>query len=320
MRIHTSLSSVHIGVFRVLQGGGRGVYVQVFCFSTDNIFYGSVFNTFTIMRIFKVHKETNLVDFTDSNYPQGSFCLSTLLSNKDIKVNGIRVGKNVPLSRGDEVIYYTNAKQERLRSNEIRYEDWDFLLVDKYSGVSSEALTVELCYGGKVYPVHRLDRNTAGLMVYAKSKKAEAALKAAFKAGKVKKTYIALCKNAFTQKSETIKAYLKKDADNSLVKIYRSPTKGAERILTSYTVEQDRGDIALVKIELHTGKTHQIRAQMAEIGCPVLGDTKYGDSELNKKYNAQRQRLISKVLSFELDGEFAYMNDQVFESFFAFSE
>lgn len=272
------------------------------------------------MKTFFVTQGSNLKDFTDGVYPQGSFCFSALLKAKDIKVNGVRIGKNVPLKRGDEVIFYTNQKQEAKPSHNVVYEDENVYIADKFSGVSSEGLFCELCGKGEFYAVHRLDRNTQGLIVYAKTKAAETELLKAFKERKIQKTYIALCKNAFVQKSATLSAYLKKDESKGLVKISARQDTGAEKIITEYSVEEERGDIALVKIRLHTGKTHQIRAHMAFCGCPVLGDEKYGDRALNAKYSARRQRLIAKYLQFCSGGVLSYLNGKIFESGFSFDK
>ena len=268
------------------------------------------------MKTFLVTEDTNLKDFTDSNFPQGSFCFSALLKGKDIKVNGVRTDKNMPLKSGDEVVYYTTAKQESKPSHNLVYEDENIYIAEKHSGVSSEGLFSELRSKGEYYAVHRLDRNTQGLIIYAKTQEAEDELLQAFKQRKIVKTYIALCKNAFNEKEATLTAYHKKDAE--LVKIFERPEKGAEKIITEYRVEEEIGDIALVKIILHTGKTHQIRAHMAFIGCPVLGDEKYGDEALNAKYNARRQRLIAKYLAFDLDGRLSYLNGKIFESSLSF--
>ena len=268
------------------------------------------------MKTFFVTEDTNLKDFTDSVYPQGSFCFSALLRGKDIKVNGVRTGKNIPLKQGDEVVYYTNAKQESKPSHNIVYEDENVYIADKYSGVSSEGLYSELCAKGEYYAVHRLDRNTQGLIIYAKTRAAESGLLQAFKERKIDKTYIALCKNEFKERRATLTAYLKKD--DGLVKIFATLESNAEKIVTEYSVEKELGDIALVKVILHTGKTHQIRAHMAHIGCPVLGDEKYGDRALNAKYSAKRQRLIAKYLAFNLDGQLSYLNEKAFESSFNF--
>ena len=272
------------------------------------------------MKTFSVTEDTNLKDFTDSTYPQGSFCFPALLRGKDIKVNGVRTGKNIPLKRGDEVVYYTTAKQECKPSHAIVYDDENILIAEKYSGVSSEGLYSELSSKCECYAVHRLDRNTQGLIMYAKTREAESELMKAFKERKIEKTYIALCKNAFKKREAILTAYLKKDEIKGLVKISEAPESNAERIITEYRVERDLGDIALVKITLHTGKTHQIRAHMAFSGCPVLGDEKYGDRQLNVKYNAKRQRLIAKYLKFNLDGRLSYLNGKKIESTFNFDK
>lgn len=263
------------------------------------------------MKKFTVTEKTNLKDFTDAVYPQGSFCLAQLLREKDIKVNGVRVNKNIALNSGDEVLYYTNLKQEQTPSHTVVYEDENIYIADKPSGVACEGLFSEL---NKFYPVHRLDRNTEGLLVLAKNNIAEAELLAAFRERKVDKTYLAICKNNFKSESGVLTAYLLKDGDKGEVKIISSPRADAVKIITEYEVLNRSGDTALVKIILHTGKTHQIRAHMAFIGCPVLGDEKYGDGALNKKYAARRQRLVAKYLSFELSGKLSYLSGRTFES------
>lgn len=266
------------------------------------------------MKTFYVSQKTNLKDFTDSVYPQGSFCLNVLLKAKDVKVNGVRVKSNVPLNEGDEVVYYTTSKQEQKPSHTAVYEDENIYIADKPSGVSSEGLFYELQSRGQFYAVHRLDRNTQGLIVFAKTAAAEEQLINAFRGRTVTKKYIALCRNNFKNSGATLTAYLVKDEINSEVKVYPFPRADAEKIITEYCVKENRGDTALVEITLHTGKTHQIRAHMAFIGCPVLGDNKYGDETLNKKYSAVRQRLIAKYLSFDFEGSLSYLNEKTFES------
>ena len=130
----------------------------------------------------------------------------------------------------------------------------------------------------------------------------------------IEKIYIALCKNSFKSKSASLTAYLVKDEKRGEVKIFSAPVQGGVTVKTDYCVLEERGDIALVKIILHTGRTHQIRAHTAFIGCPVLGDTKYGDKALNDKYGAKRQRLVAKYLKFNSDGKLSYLNPMTFES------
>lgn len=272
------------------------------------------------MKTFFVTQDTNLKDFTDAVYPQGSFCFSALLRAKDIKINGVRTGRSVGLKAGDEVVYYTNAKQEAMPSHRLVYADENVYIADKFSGVSSEGLLCELASKGEFYAVHRLDRNTQGLLVFAKNASAKEELDLAFRLRKAEKSYIALCKNNFSKKSDTLKAYLKKDENAVLVRISDVKERGYDEIVTGYEVVREAGDIALVTVFLYTGKTHQIRAHLAHKGCPVLGDEKYGDRALNAKYGVRRQRLIAKKLIFHLDGSLSYLNGKVFESAFGFSE
>lgn len=268
------------------------------------------------MKKFTVETPANLKEFTDATYPQGSFCFAALLRERDIKVNGVRVGRDTPLKAGDEVAYYTTPRQESLKSHNVVYEDGNVLIADKLDGVETTALLCELREGGEFYAVHRLDRNTKGLIVFAKNKGAEEELLAAFKERRVEKTYLALCKNNFKKNTAVLTAYLKKNAENSSVQVYDKEAAGSVKIVTEYRVLEKRGDIALVEVTLHTGKTHQIRAHTAHIGCPVLGDNKYGDGALNKKYGANRQRLVSYKLCFKTGGALEYLNGKEFLSGF----
>ena len=271
------------------------------------------------MKTYKVKIDCSLKDFTDSVFPQGAFCFNTLLKNKDIKVNGLRVRKNVTLFIGDEVIYYTTAAQESVLTHYTVFENEKVLIADKLSGVSSEGLLSELCECGNYYAVHRLDRNTQGLMAFAKTEEAYIELSKAFKERSVEKTYLAVCKNALTQDKATLCGYLLKDEKNAKVKIFEKQVKGSVRIITEYEAVEKRDDLVLVKIILHTGKTHQIRAHRAYIGCPVLGDEKYGDEALNKKYSLKRQCLVAKRLKF-LPSVNCGIGGKIFESRFSPTE
>ncbi len=269
------------------------------------------------MKKFTVSAPTTLKEFTDATYPQGSFCLAALLRGKDIKVNGARVGQNVPLKAGDEVVYYTTLKQEGLKSHNVVYEDGNVLIADKSDGVETAGLCSELSEKGEYYAVHQLDRNTKGLIIFAKTAAAEEELLSAFREKRIEKTYLARCKNAFVRDEAVLTAYLKKDKDKSEVRIFDRETAGAVKIVTELKVLEKSGDIALAEIVLHTGKTHQIRAHLAHIGCPVLGDEKYGDAALNKKYGVKRQCLVAYRLRFSLVGELKYLNGKTFTSDFA---
>lgn len=268
------------------------------------------------MKKFIADCSTDLKTFTDEHFPQASYAFAALLRAKDIRVNGVRTGKNIALNAGDEVLYYTSSAQEKKASHRVIYADENVLVCDKFSGVSTEGLLSELNEGGKVFAVHRLDRNTEGVIVFARNADAERELLAAFRERKVKKIYLALCKNNFKSDRAVLTAYLLKDGARAEVRISDTPDAGCVKIVTEYRVLERRGELALVQVELHTGKTHQIRAHMAHINCPLLGDEKYGDGRLNKKFGARRQRLVSKYVSFELHGKLAYLSGRIFESAF----
>lgn len=267
------------------------------------------------MKTFCVTENSTLKSFTDGVYPQGSFVLSALLKKGDVRVNGEKKRADCPVRTGDVVVYYTTPLQEAKPSHYVVYEDENVLVADKVSGVASEGLFYEL-RGVAPYPVHRLDRNTFGLIVLAKTAQAQASLISAFKNRSVEKVYLCLAKNAFKKRQGNLSAYLSKDDKTSMVKVYSAPKAGASIIKTDYEVVKEYGDYALVRVVLHTGKTHQIRAHLSFIGCPVLGDTKYGDFALNKKYCATRQILVAKYLSFNMQGDLHYLNAVRLESRF----
>ncbi len=261
-------------------------------------------------------KKQSLKEFTENNHAQAAFFWNALLRDREIKVNGARVNKDVMLSQGDSVSYYLTKKQLEKPAFYIVYEDENILVADKESGVNSEAVFAALQRKRECYFIHRLDRNTKGLLVFALHKEAEKQLLSGFRDRKVEKKYHALCFGNFTKDREILTAYLKKDSERALVKVFDSPKFGAEKIVTEYAVLERRGRVTKVEVTLHTGKTHQIRAHLAHIGCPIVGDMKYGFEPQNREKKVTRQCLVAKSLQLFLEGELAYLQEKEFISRF----
>ncbi len=260
------------------------------------------------MKKYTVSEPCSLKNFTDNTCAQASFCFRRLLKAREIKVNGVKVGENVALSAGDEVCYFLTPAEERKPAFAVLYEDENVLVADKASGVNSEAVFAETgCRG-----VHRLDRNTEGVLILAKTEEAEAELSAAFREGRTEKVYHALVLGKMPKRRSTERACLEKDGRSATVTV-RAKGAGVP-IVTEYEVLEERGECSLLKVTLHTGKTHQIRAHLAFLGHPVAGDEKYGDPAYNRREHLTRQKLLAKQLTLKTEGVLAYLNGKTFLS------
>lgn len=141
---------------------------------------------------------------------------------------------------------------------------------------------------GNVYVglVHRLDRPTGGVMVFAKSSKAAGRLSEQMKTGDFEKRYYAVLAGVPREDKATLVHYMKKNAVNNMVYVCAPTTEGAKRAELDYTVLEKKGEISLAEVRLHTGRSHQIRVQMNAIGTPVFGDMRYGGEKAKKGYLA----------------------------------
>ena len=130
--------------------------------------------------------------------------------------------------------------------------------------------------------VHRLDRPTGGVMVYAKTSKAASRLGAQMKEGGFEKKYLAVLVGCPSKKSATLENYLRKNTVNNTVYVCTRTEDGAKYACLDYDILQQAGGLSLAEIKLHTGRTHQIRVQTASINCPVYGDMRYGGEKAVK--------------------------------------
>lgn len=235
-----------------------------------------------------------------------------LLRNKDVKIDDIRVKDNVLVENGNKITVFYEKNAFTL-PYEIVFEDENILVLDKKAGIEVEGENglEGIIKGAKA--VHRLDRNTEGLMVMAKSKQAYTELLDAFKKHHIVKKYLAEVVGSTDFKGEIYTAFLAKDKEKSEVKIFDSAGKGREKIQTGFKTIKNSATSSIVECVLLTGKTHQIRAHLAHLGHAIIGDGKYGKNENNKKFKKKTQTLYCFYL--KLDGfneDLQYLNNKEF--------
>ena len=267
---------------------------------------------------------------------------------KRIKLNGGRAQRDSRLQTGDLLQLYINDEFfDKPREDnafltvavpklQIVYEDEHILLADKRPGLAvhphdgaeygktlidhiqaylyqkrewrpreENSFTPALC--------NRIDRNTGGIVIAAKTADALRILNQKIKDRELDKRYLAIVEGTPKPKEGSLKGYLFKDAKKNRVFVTDSPQPGSKSCQTNYKVLASQNGLSLVECELITGRTHQIRAQFAHAGHPLLGDGKYG--KLDKRFDRNYQALYSYKLTFDFStdaGALAYLNGKQF--------
>lgn len=265
---------------------------------------------------FTVEKETSVTAFLSTAVAGLSKAKADILVKAgEVRVNGSRVRSNAVLKIGDIVrVFVPDEVQKSADGLKVVFDDRNIVVFDKPKRTAYDALPE--MYGAPLFAVHRLDTNTTGLIVFAKNERSLKQLSDAFRERRVKKIYEAVVYPAPAKDSDTVTAYTKLDRNVNLALVSAQPAQGYKTMITEYEVERKIGGGAVLRVYPHTGRTHQIRAHLRFIGCPIIGEHKYGIKGGFKIAGApDSQMLAATELSFDgLKGGMEYLNGKIFKT------
>jgi 23S rRNA pseudouridine955/2504/2580 synthase len=253
-----------------------------------------------------------------------------IFAARDVKADGIRVSRDHLLQEGQALKVYVpdslSAASAPVPALTVVYEDADVLLVSKRSGISVEkdarggVTLTDLCAAhialrnpdsAPPAACHRLDNQTCGLCLFAKSLQALEILQDVFRTRSLEKYYVCLVRGIMKPPEAVCRAWLVKDAKRAKVRITDRPEPDAKPIITGYETLES-GPVSRLRVHLVTGRTHQIRAHLAALGHPVLGDDLYGDRDFNRREKARTLKLCAVSLRLDTHGRLPQLDHREF--------